>query len=71
MTGLSVADLLRERRYETAVIRMQDLCRIQDPEIPVDAAAVQAEFEARRQHLRSVVEPEPFRVTVTYVRSER
>ena len=69
MTSLTVADLIHEGRFETAVIRMQELCRIQDPEVPVDADAVRAEYEARRQHLRSVVEPEPFRVVVTYVRS--
>lgn len=67
MTTLTVADLIREGRFHNAVSRMQDLCRIADPEVPVDAAEVQAEFEARRRHLRSVVEPEPFRVTVTYV----
>jgi len=43
------------------------LCRIADPTEPVDADAVRAEYEARRRHLRSVVEPEPFRFVGTYV----
>ena len=67
MTSLSVSDLLREGRYEAAIARMQDLCRIADPTEPVDADAVRAEYEARRRHLRSVVEPEPFRFVGTYV----
>lgn len=71
MTVLSVADLIRDRRYEAAIARMQELVRAGDPTEPVDAAAVRAEYEARRRHLRSVVEPPPFRYVGTYVRSER
>lgn len=65
--SLSVADLIRDRRYEAAIARMQDLCRIADPTEPVDVDAVRAEYEARRRHLRSVVEPAPFRFVGTYV----
>lgn len=69
--SLTVADLIRDRRYEAAVSRMQELVRVGDPTEPVDAAAVRAEYEARRRHLRSVVEPAPFRVVVTYVGGKR
>jgi hypothetical protein len=66
MTSLTVVDLIREGRFETAV--MQELCRIQDPTEPVDVDAIRARFEERRSHLRSVVQPAPFRVTVEVVR---
>lgn len=66
--ALTVADLIREGRFHNAVARMQELVRAGDPTEPVDAAAVRAEYEARRQHLRSVVEPAPFRFVGTYVR---
>ncbi len=69
MTSLSVADLIRERRYNLAVARMQDLCRIQDPEVPVDAEQVRKEYEATRDRLREVVPPAPFKVVVEVVRS--
>jgi hypothetical protein len=69
MSALTVTDLLHEGRYEAAVARMQDLCRVRDPEVPVDADAVREAYEASRRHLRSVVPPEPCRITVTYVRS--
>lgn len=71
MTVLSVADLIREGRFHNAVARMQELVRVGDPTEPVDVDAVREAFEDRRRHLKSVVEPEPFRVVVTYVRSER
>lgn len=67
MTSLTVADLLREGRPQAAVARMQELCRIQDPEVPVDADAIRKAFEDRRRHLRSVVPPAPFRFVGTYV----
>lgn len=70
MTSLSVDDLLRERRFNAAIARMQDLCRIADPCVPVDADAVRAQYEATRDQLKAVVPPAPFRVTVNYVRSE-
>ena len=67
MSTLTVADLIREGRYHAAVVRMQDLCRIQDPEVPVDAEQVRAEYEATRARLREAVPPAPFRMTVQYV----
>jgi len=67
MTSLTVADLLREGRYENAVARMQELCRAADPEIPVDAALVLSEFEQARDRLRAVVPPAPFKVVVEVV----
>lgn len=69
MSALTVADLIREGRYETAVARMQDLCRIADPEVPVDAELVRKEYEATRDRLRAVVPPAPFKITVQYVRA--
>ena len=69
MTSLSVVDLIREGRFETAVIRMQELCRFQDPETELDAAKVTAQFEEMRQRLRAVVPPAPFKVVVEVVRS--
>ena len=68
MTSLSVVDLIREGRFETAVIRMQDLCRIQDPQVPVDAEQVRKEYEATRDELRAKVPPPPFKVVVELVR---
>lgn len=71
MTSLTVTDLLREGRYETAVIRMQELCRVRDPEVELDPAVVTAQFEEMRQRLRSVVPPAPFKVVVELVGSDR
>jgi hypothetical protein len=68
MTSLTVTDLIREGRYETAVIRMQELCRIQDPEVELDPAEVTAQFEEMRDRLRAVVPPAPFKVVVEVVR---
>jgi hypothetical protein len=68
MTSLTVVDLIREGRYETAVIRMQELCRIQDPEVALDPAVVTAQFEEMRERLRAVVPPAPFKVVVEVVR---
>jgi hypothetical protein len=69
MTSLSVVDLIREGRFNLAVARMQDLCRIQDPDVPVDAEQVWKEYEATRDRLREVVPPAPFKVVVELVRS--
>ena len=66
--ALTVVDLIREGRFETAVIRMQELCRIQDPETEIDAAKVTAQFEETRQRLRAVVPPAPFKVVVEVIR---
>ena len=68
MTSLSVTDLLREGRFETAVIRMRELARIADPETKLDAAEVTAQFEEMRQRLRAVVPPAPFKVVIEVVR---
>ena len=68
MTSLTVVDLIREGRFETAVIRMQELCRVQDPETELDAAKVTAQFEEMRRRLRAVVPPAPFKVVVEIVR---
>ena len=68
MTSLSVTDLLREGRFETAVIRMRELARIADPETELDAAEVTAQFEEMRQRLRAVVPPAPFKVVIEVVR---
>jgi uncharacterized protein YccT (UPF0319 family) len=67
MTSLTVADLIHEGRYQAAVVRMQELVRVGDPTVAVDADAIRAEFEDRRQHLRSVLPPAPFRYVGTYV----
>jgi hypothetical protein len=69
MTSLSVTDLIREGRYETAVIRMQELCRVMDPEVEFDPAVVTAQYEEMRQRLRAVVPPAPFKIVVDVVRS--
>jgi hypothetical protein len=69
MTSLTVVDLIREGRFETAVIRMQELARIQDPEVVLDPAVVTAQFEEMRDRLRAVVPPAPFKVVVERVRS--
>lgn len=67
MTSLTVADLIREGRFETAVIRMQDLVRVGDPTDPVDVEQVQREFRETYGRLREVVPPAPFKVTVEFV----
>lgn len=64
---LTVADLIHAGRYQAAVARMQELCRIGDPDIPVDADQVRKEYEAARDQLKAVVPPAPFKVTVQYV----
>jgi hypothetical protein len=64
MTSLSVSDLLRARDFAGAVTRMQELSRLSDPTEPVDVDAIRARYEERRAQLRSVVEPEPFRIVV-------
>lgn len=65
--SLTVADLIREGSFHDAVARMRALVRAGDPTEPVDVDAVRAEYEARRQHLKSVVEPAPFRFVGTFV----
>ena len=69
MTNLTVVDLLRAGDFDAAVERMQELCRIQDPEVPIDAAATWAQFVEARDRLRAVVPPAPFRITVELVAS--
>lgn len=69
MTSLTVVDLLRARKFDAAVERMQELCRAWDPEVAVDADVVKAQFEEARDRLRAVVPPAPFKVTVELVRS--
>lgn len=68
--ALAVADLIRDGRYEAAVACMTDLCRIADPDVPVDADAVRAQYEATRDQLKAVVPPAPFRVRVFYVNGD-
>lgn len=46
MSALSVSDLIATGSFHEAVERMQHLCRIQDPEAPVDADAIRARYEA-------------------------
>jgi hypothetical protein len=48
---------------------MQELVRIGDPEIPVDADEVRAQYEATRARLRAVVPPAPFGSTITIVKA--
>lgn len=67
MTSLSVSDLIAAGSFNEAVERMQRLCRIQDPETPVDADEVRARYEATRTHLKAVVPPAPFRIVVEVV----
>ena len=67
--NLSVVDLLRAGDFDAAVDRMQELCRIQDPEVPVDADVVKAQFEEAYDRLRAVVPPAPFKITVELVAS--
>ena len=69
MTNLSVVDLLRAGDFDAAVERMQELCRVMDPEVPVDAAVVKVQFEQARDRLRAVVPPAPFKITVELVAS--
>lgn len=68
-TPLTVVDLIRDGHYTQAVDRMQELCRIQDPEVEVDASVVKAQFEEARDRLRAVVPPAPFKVVVELVSS--
>ena len=66
---LTVADLIRAGQFAAAVDRMQELCRIQDPEVPVDADQVRAEYEATRDRLKAVVPPPPFKIVVELVKA--
>lgn len=65
--ALSVMDLIRAGEYSQAVERMQDLCRIHDPETPAVADAIRKAYEASRAHLKAVTPPQPFRVVVELV----
>lgn len=69
MISLTVVDLIRAGKFDAAVARMQELCRIQDPEVAVDADVVKAQFEEARDRLRAVVPPAPFKIVVELVRS--
>ena len=64
--ALTISDHLRAGDFASAVERMQHLIRL-DPTEPVDVAAVRAQYEASRAHLRSVTPPQPFRVVVEVV----
>ncbi len=70
MISLTVVDLIRAGKYTQAVERMQELVRIQDPEVPVDADEVRAQFEASRDRLRAKVPSAPFKIVVEVVRTE-
>lgn len=70
MISLTVVDLIRAGKYTQAVERMQELCRAADPEVPVDADEVRAQFEASRDRLRAKVPSAPFKIVVEVVRTE-
>ena len=70
MRPLSVVDLIRAGHFTEAVDRMQELVRIQDPEVPVDADEVRAQFQASRDRLRAKVPPAPFKIVVELVRTD-
>ena len=50
--------------------RMRALCRAADPEVPVDADEVRAQFQASRDRLRAKVPTAPFKIVVELVRTE-
>jgi hypothetical protein len=68
VTNLTIDDLIRSGQFDAAVERMQAACRVYDPTVPVDVDAVQAQYEATKEHLKSVVPPAPFKVVVELVR---
>jgi len=68
-TNLSVADLIAAGSFSEAVDRMSHLCRIQDPETPVDVDAVCTRYEQARDELKAVVPPAPFRIYVDVVKA--
>lgn len=69
MKPLTVVDLIRAGQFDAAVDRMQELCRIQDPDVPVDADQVRKEYEAVRDRLKQVVPPPPFKIVVELVKT--
>ena len=69
MTDLTIDDLIRAGQFDAAIERMQEACRIADPDVPVDAEQVRAEFEATRDRLRAVVPPAPLRIFVDVVKA--
>lgn len=69
MTALTIDELIRDGRFEAAVARMQDACRIYDPTVPIDVDAVRARYEATRAQLKALVPPAPFRIVVELVTS--
>jgi len=69
LKSLSVADLIRAGRFDAAVARMQELCRIQDPEVPVDAEQVRKQYESTRDRLEHVVPPAPFKIVIKLVKT--
>jgi hypothetical protein len=68
---LTVADLIRAGQFDAAVERMQELCRIQDPEVPVDVDEVREQYEAVRARLNAVVPPTPFKITVQMMKARK
>lgn len=68
MTNLTINDLLRAGQFDAALKRMQELCRVQDPEVPVDAEQVRKEYEATRDQLHAVA-PLPMRIRVIRVKA--
>jgi len=66
---LTVTDLIRAGHFDDAVDRMQELCRIQDPEVPVDAEQVRKQYESTRDRLEHVVPPAPFKIVIKLVKT--
>ena len=69
MTNLTINDLIRAGEFDAAIERMQEACRIADPDRPVDVEQVRREFEATRARLRAVVPPGPVRIFVDLVKA--
>ena len=68
MTDLTIDDLIRARQFDAAIERMQEVYRLDDPDVPVDVEQVRREFEATRDRLKRVVPPAPFKIIVEVVR---
>ena len=64
---LTIDDLIRARQFDAAIERMQEVCRIADPDVPVDVEQVRREFEETRDRLKAVVPPPPFKIVVELV----
>ena len=71
MTNLTIDDLIRAGQFDAAIERMQEVYRLDDPDVPVDVDEVRARYEAPRARLKQVVPPAPLKIVVDLVKAPK